>query len=44
LVEHQPDDPPVLNEDVIVVKRSPSRVFMKDSIVSDFFEWINPLR
>jgi polysaccharide export outer membrane protein len=38
------DDPPVLNEDVIVVKRSPSRVFMKDSIVSDFFEWINPLR
>jgi polysaccharide biosynthesis/export protein len=38
------DDPPVLNEDLIVVKRSPSRVFMKDSVVSDFFEWINPLR
>jgi len=38
------DDPPVLSEDLIVVKRSPSRVFMKDSVVSDFFEWINPLR
>ena len=38
------DDPPVLSEDLIVVKRSPTRVFMKDSVVSDFFEWINPLR
>jgi polysaccharide export outer membrane protein len=38
------DDPSVINEDLIVVKRSASRVFMKDSVVSDFFQWINPLR
>jgi len=37
-------DPPVVNEDLIVVKRSPTRVFLKDSVVSDFFEAINPFR
>jgi polysaccharide export outer membrane protein len=37
-------DPEVLNEDLIVVKRSPARVFFKDSIVRDLIDTVNPFR
>jgi polysaccharide export outer membrane protein len=38
------DDPVVVSEDLIVVKRNPARVFFKDSVVHDFMEWLNPFR
>lgn len=38
------DDPAVVSEDLIVVKRSPARVFLKDSVIGDFFQAINPFR
>ena len=37
-------DPEVLNEDLIVVKRSKARVFFKDSIVRDLIDTVNPFR
>jgi len=36
------DDPAVLNDDVIVVNRSPARVVLKDSIFRDALDAINP--
>ena len=38
------DDPLVVSEDLIVVKRNSARVFFKDSVVHDFMEWLNPFR
>ena len=38
------DDPGVVSEDLIVVKRNSARVFFKDSVVHDFMEWLNPFR
>jgi len=38
------DDPVVVSEDLIVVKRNSARVFFKDSVVHDFMEWLNPFR
>jgi len=37
-------DPEVVNDDLIVVKRSPARVFFKDSIVRDLIDTVNPFR
>jgi polysaccharide export outer membrane protein len=36
------DDPTVLNDDVIVVNRSPARVVLKDSVFRDVLDAINP--
>ena len=36
------DDPMVLNDDVIVVNRSPARVVLKDSVFRDVLDAINP--
>ena len=36
------DDPAVLNDDVIVVNRSPTRVLLKDSVLRDVVDAINP--
>ena len=36
------EDPIVVNDDLIVVNRSPSRVFMKDSLFRDTLDAINP--
>jgi polysaccharide export outer membrane protein len=36
------DDPTVLNDDVVVVNRSPARVVLKDSIFRDALDAINP--
>jgi polysaccharide export outer membrane protein len=36
------EDPVVVNDDLIVVNRSPSRVFMKDSLFRDTLDAINP--
>jgi polysaccharide export outer membrane protein len=38
------DDPPVHNEDLIVVKRSKTRIFLKDSILRDLIDTVNPFR
>lgn len=38
------DDPPVYNDDLIVVNRSQSRVFLRDSVFGDFMEVLNPFR
>ena len=38
------DDPKVLNEDLIVVKRSKGRVIFKDSILRDIIDTVNPFR
>jgi polysaccharide export outer membrane protein len=38
------DDPPVRNEDLIVVKRSKARTVLKDSIFGDIINSINPFR
>ena len=35
-------DPVVLPEDVIVVQRKPVRVLLRDSVVSDFINLLNP--
>lgn len=37
-------DPPVVNDDLIVVKRSKSRVILKDSIFKDVLDTLNPFR
>lgn len=36
------DDPKVVNDDVVVVNRSPNRVVMKDSLFRDVLDAINP--
>ena len=36
------EDPAVLNDDVVVVNRSPSRVVLKDSIWKDMIDFVNP--
>ena len=38
------DDPPVVNDDLIVVKRSKARVIFKDSILRDLIDTVNPFR
>ena len=38
------DDPVVINDDLIVVKRSKARTVLKDSIVRDIIDTINPFR
>jgi len=38
------EDPVVVNDDLIVVNRSRSRIFLKDSILRDVIETINPFR
>ena len=38
------EDPTVINEDLIVVKRSKARVIFKDSIVRDLADMVNPFR
>jgi len=35
-------DPVILPEDVVVVQRKPARVFLRDSVVSDFINLLNP--
>jgi polysaccharide export outer membrane protein len=37
-------DPVVVNEDLIVVNRSPGRVAIRDSFLGDLFEIVNPFR
>jgi polysaccharide export outer membrane protein len=37
-------DPVVVNEDMIVVKRSPGRTLLRDSIVGDIINTVNPFR
>ena len=37
-------DPVVLNEDMIVVKRSPGRILLRDSILGDIINTVNPFR
>jgi polysaccharide export outer membrane protein len=38
------EDPTVINEDLIVVKRSKARVIFKDSILRDLIDTVNPFR
>ncbi|MEO5694269.1 MAG: polysaccharide biosynthesis/export family protein [Usitatibacter sp.] len=38
------EDPAVVNDDLIVVKRSKARVFFKDSIIRDMIDTVNPFR
>lgn len=38
------EDPPVLNDDLIVVNRTPSRVLLRDSIFGDVLDVLNPFR
>jgi polysaccharide export outer membrane protein len=40
----QVPDPVVLNEDMIVVKRSPGRILLRDSILGDIINTVNPFR
>ena len=37
-------DPPVVNDDLIVVKRSRARTILKDSVLSDIINAVNPFR
>jgi len=37
-------DPVVINEDMIVVKRSPGRILFRDSILRDVVDLVNPFR
>ena len=37
-------DPPVVNDDLIVVKRSRARTLLKDSVLSDIINAVNPFR
>ena len=37
-------DPPVVNDDLIVVKRSKARTILKDSILRDIIDTVNPFR
>jgi polysaccharide export outer membrane protein len=38
------DDPAVMNDDLIVVKRSKARTILKDSILRDIIDTLNPFR
>jgi polysaccharide export outer membrane protein len=38
------EDPAVVNEDLVVVNRSPGRVAIRDSFLGDVFEIVNPFR
>lgn len=38
------EDPPIYNDDLIVVNRSPSRAALKDSLFKDVIDTINPFR
>jgi polysaccharide export outer membrane protein len=38
------DDPTVMNEDLIVVKRSRTRILFKDSVLRDILDAVNPFR
>jgi len=38
------DDPVVVNEDLIVVKRSKARILLKDSVLKDMIDMVNPFR
>lgn len=38
------DDPPVVNDDLIVVNRSKSRTALKDSLFKDVIDTVNPFR
>lgn len=38
------EDPPIFNDDLIVVNRSPSRTALKDSLFKDVIDTINPFR
>jgi polysaccharide biosynthesis/export protein len=38
------EDPTVLSEDLIVVKRSKARTILKDSILRDIIDAVNPFR
>jgi polysaccharide biosynthesis/export protein len=38
------EDPAVLNEDLVVVNRSPGRVAIRDSFLGDLFDIVNPFR
>jgi polysaccharide export outer membrane protein len=40
----QIDDPAVLNDDLIVVNRTPSRVVLRDSLFGDMLDVLNPFR
>lgn len=40
----QLEDPTVVNDDLIVVKRSKARTILKDSIVRDIIDTVNPFR
>lgn len=40
----QVEDPTVVNDDLIVVKRSKARTILKDSIVRDIIDTVNPFR
>lgn len=40
----QLDDPAVVNDDLIVVKRSKARTILKDSILRDLIDTVNPFR
>jgi len=40
----QIDDPTVLNDDLIVVNRTPSRVVLRDSLFGDMLDVLNPFR
>jgi polysaccharide export outer membrane protein len=40
----QIDDPVVLNDDLIVVNRTPSRVVLRDSLFGDIVDVLNPFR
>lgn len=37
-------DPAVINDDMIVVKRSPGRILLRDSILGDLINTVNPFR
>jgi hypothetical protein len=36
------EDPSIVNDDVIVVKRSPGRVALRDSLFGDIVNLLNP--
>ena len=38
------EDPAVLNDDLIVVNRTPSRVLLRDSFFGDVLDVLNPFR
>jgi polysaccharide export outer membrane protein len=36
------EDPVIVNDDLIVVKRSPTRILLKDSVFRDVIDAVNP--